>query len=245
MSRRPHMYGGKDPRDLPVYLPTEAAFYLRVRPATLRAWALGRSYQTAGGAKRFEPLIELPDSSQSLLSYTNLIELHMLRLIRQDQGLKLSKVRAAIEYLKQAFRSEHPLAEHDFLTDGLDLLVDKLGGLIVVSQGGQVAIDDVVRGLLRRIEREKGQPVRFFPLPAYRVEVFKNPEPPRPVVMAPTIAFGQPVVPGTAIKVEALHERFAAQESPEEIAEDFGLKPEQVILAVQWYSYNRTILKAA
>ena len=147
----------------------------------------------------------------------------MLRLIRQEQGLKLHKVRTAIEYLKQEFRSPHPLAEHDFLTDGLDLLVEKLGDLIVASRWGQVEIDDVVRGLLRRIERQNGHPVRFFPLPAYRPDVFKNTDPPKPVVMIPTVAFGQPVIPGTAIKVEALYERFAAQECPEEIAEDFNL----------------------
>lgn len=245
MARRADIYGGKDPRDIPVYLPAEAAFFLRVKPATLRAWALGRTYGTVSGPRLYVPLIELPNPKLNLLSYTNLIELHMLRLIRQDQGSKLSKVRTAIDYLKKEFKSEHPLAEHDFLTDGLDLLVEKLGGFLVASQWGPVEINDVVRGLLRRIEREQGHPVRFFPLPASRPEILRNPSPPKPVVMTPTIAFGQPVIPGTAIKVEALYERFAAQENPDEIAEDFGLKPDQVIHAVQWYAYNRTTLRAA
>lgn len=244
MARQASIYGTKDPRDLPAYLPAEASFYLRLKPATLRSWAFGRRYETAAGLRRFQPLIDLPDPKRNLLSYTNLIELHMLRLIRQDQGLKLQKVRTAIEYLKREFASAHPLAEHDFLTDGLELLVEKFGDLIVASRWGQVEID-LVRGLLRRIERENGQPVRFFPLSAYRPEVFQNPNPPKPVVMTPTVAFGQPVIPGTAIKVEAVYERFAAQELPGEIAEDLGVTPDQVIYAVQWYAFNRTRLTAA
>lgn len=239
------IYGGRDACAWPVYSPTDAAFFLRLKPATLRTWIFGRPYSTATGPRRFSPLIELPDSRRKLLSYTNLIELHMLRAIRQDQGLKLQKVRIAIDYLKDRFNSEHPLAEHDFLTDGIELLVEKFGDLLVASQWGRLPLPEVVRGLLRRIEREKGLPVRFFPLPAYRPEILGKADPPRPVVMTPTVSFGQPVVPGTGIKAEALYERFTAQESPAEIAADFRLTAEQVIQAVQWFSYGHLPSRAA
>lgn len=49
-----------DRREEAAYPLSEAARYLKVAPATLRAWVLGRSYPTAGGAQRFQPLIHPP-----------------------------------------------------------------------------------------------------------------------------------------------------------------------------------------
>ena len=47
-----------DLRDQPAYGPGEAARYLRVPPATLRTWLVGRDYPRAGSQATFQPLIE-------------------------------------------------------------------------------------------------------------------------------------------------------------------------------------------
>lgn len=46
------IYGGKNPRDLPLYAIAEAARVVRIHPATLRTWVLGRSYATRDAPQR-------------------------------------------------------------------------------------------------------------------------------------------------------------------------------------------------
>ena len=73
MKRKVDIYGGKNPRDLPLYTITEAARVVRLNPATLRSWALGRSYATRSGAKSWRPLIQVADSRLGRLSFANLV----------------------------------------------------------------------------------------------------------------------------------------------------------------------------
>ncbi len=47
---------------------------------------------------------------------------------------------------------------------------------------------------------------------------------------------GKPVIRGTRVTVEAILERLAAGESPEEVAEDFGISVEDVRAALLYAS---------
>ncbi len=47
---------------MPAYGLREAARYLRMAPATLRSWILGRYYHpTSAGERFFQPVIHLPE----------------------------------------------------------------------------------------------------------------------------------------------------------------------------------------
>ena len=70
-----------DPRDRPAYPLVEAARYLKLPPATLRAWTLGRRYPTTRGKGDFQPLIRPASGRPPLLSFSNLIEAHVLRAL--------------------------------------------------------------------------------------------------------------------------------------------------------------------
>ena len=76
------IYGGQDPRDIPSYSIGDAARYLRIPPGTIRSWTMGRNYLVTDGEKFFQPLIPIKKQKPRLLSFTNLIEIHiyMLRL---------------------------------------------------------------------------------------------------------------------------------------------------------------------
>ena len=61
----------KDRRNQAAYPLKEAARYIRLPPATLRAWTLGRPYPTAQGSGHFRPLIRPASSRPPLLSFAS------------------------------------------------------------------------------------------------------------------------------------------------------------------------------
>src|SRR5579872_1450032 len=120
-------YHAGDPRLLPAYSVVEAAHYLRMPEGTLRSWVIGRLYPVAGASKRSRPLIHLDDPKKQYLSFINLVEAHVLAAISRRHGVKLPKVRNALDYVRRHFRVEHPLINEAFQTDGLDLFVERYG----------------------------------------------------------------------------------------------------------------------
>ena len=202
-------------------LPTaswRSARSFRMPSATLRSWVVGRPYPTAVGRRFFKPLIHLPDRSRPILSFVNLVEAHVLEGIRRQENIALRKVRTAIDFLERQYHSAHPLVEHKFATDGLDLLHRKGSLLINLSQAGQLAIREVVAAYLRRVERDvKGLPVRLYPFTRKR-----EPDEPRAIVIDPFVSFGRPVLAGTGVVTAILAERFKAGESVEDLAKDYG-----------------------
>lgn len=78
---------------------------------TLRSWINGRSYSTQKGQQQFEPLIQRPDPNQPELSFANLVEAHVLRVIRETHQIKIDRVRKALDYLSQVFETDHLLIQ--------------------------------------------------------------------------------------------------------------------------------------
>lgn len=99
----------KDPRNVGAYGIAEAAHYLSLPPATLRAWVRGRGYPTAEGQQFSEPLIQVPAPAEPLLSFTNLVEAHVLKAIRRQHAVPMQQVRPALFYLEEELRVAHPL----------------------------------------------------------------------------------------------------------------------------------------
>ena len=65
--------------------------------------------------------------------------------IRRIEKVPFYKVRKALEYIENQFPSTHPLADNHFQTDGIDLLVEKLGQLVAVSKGGQMSFKEIMQ----------------------------------------------------------------------------------------------------
>jgi uncharacterized protein (DUF433 family) len=211
-------HGSVDPREMPAYGIVDASHYLLIPTATLRSWVLGRKYPTQRGEKLFRPVIQLADLTKPRLSFLNLIEAHVLDAIRREHEIPLPKVRIALEYLQKKSYSNHPLADHAFETDGIDLFVEKYGQLINVSQSGQVAMKECLKAYLKRIERDaKGVPIRLYPFTRKR-----SFDEPRAVVIDPHISFGRPVLAGTGIVTAIIAERYKAGESIADLANDYG-----------------------
>ena len=212
------------------YSVPEAAHYLRVPTATLRSWVLGRSYPTAKGKGFFKPPIEIADSKGRLLSFTNLVEIHVLWAIRREHEIPLKKVRRAIDFLVEKFGAEHPLATHRFETNGVHLFVSKVGDLINASLEGQLAMRELLATHLRRVEWGKGgSAVRLYPFTRNEA----SDQEPKAVMIDPRIAFGRPVLTGTGIPTGIIAERFKAGEQTDELAKDYGRDRSEIEEAVR------------
>jgi uncharacterized protein (DUF433 family) len=160
-----------------------------------------------------------------MLSFVNLVELHVLDSIRRQHQVELPSVRKAVVFLRGAFKTEHPLADVQMETNGKDLFVERLGTLVNASREGQLAMREVLEKFLRRIDRDpSGLAIRLFPftrstrLPDEAVSI----EAPRIVAIEPTIAFGRPVIVGSRIPTVEVAERFKAGDSFEFLAKEFG-----------------------
>src|SRR4051812_36752863 len=98
------VYAGKEPGDIPVYSISEAAHHLQLPPATARAWTVGREYNTQSGSATSQPVISIADTENRLLSFRNLVELHVLSSIIHTHKVRLQAVRQAIKFLKSEYQ---------------------------------------------------------------------------------------------------------------------------------------------
>lgn len=215
----------------PAYPVTDAARYLRIPVGTLRSWFNGRSYVTRKGQQKFEPLIQRPDRKQPEISFTNLVEAHILRVIRENHQIKLDRVRTALDYLSEVLNTNHPLIQHSFQTDGIDLFIDSMDRLVNVSRSGQLAMRETLKFLLTRIEwDERGIASRLFPLIQTEGDSAKI------LCIDPRISFGKPVIVGTGIPTASLVDLYEGGEEIEDIANEFDCTPDQVRAAIRFES---------
>ncbi|MEO0688651.1 MAG: hypothetical protein AAFY76_27210 [Cyanobacteria bacterium J06649_11] len=130
----------------------------------MRSWVFGARYKTKAGSKRFQPVITIPEPDERLLSFTNLIELHVLNAIRRYHKVPLEKIRQGVSYLQSHTGMQHPLAKKKLYTDGIDLFIEHLGYLVNASQSGQLVIPETIEIYLERIEwDENNLPTILYP----------------------------------------------------------------------------------
>jgi uncharacterized protein (DUF433 family) len=219
----------QDPREAPAYGIAEAAHYLGIPRATLRAWALGQCSSLDGERRLFKAVLRIADREHRLLSFYNLVEAHILDALRREHGLSLQKLRKALDFLARRMPSEHPLAWKRFATDGLHLFVEEVGRLTDVTQEGQMALLRILEAYLSRIEWDpQGRARQFYPFVRRR-----DRDDPKVVVIDPAVSFGRPALAGTGIPTSVICERFKAGETFEELAHDYGREPGEIQEAIR------------
>ncbi|MGG6295967.1 DUF433 domain-containing protein [Leptolyngbya sp. AN02str] len=224
----------EDIYNTPAYPVTDAARYLGIPVVTLRSWLKSRPSADNNDQPALEPLIQRPDPNLPQLSFTNLVEAHVLRIIRATHGVKLDKVRKALDYMSQQFDTAHPLVMKRFQTDGVDLFVDQMDRLVNVSRSGQLAMRETLKHLLTRVEwDEEGIATRFFPL------IESVPESEKVIFLDPAIRFGKPVIAGTGIPTASIVSLIDAGDEIEDVADEFDCTPAQVRAAIQFEAQNR------
>ena len=214
----------------PAYSLTEASRYLSLPPATLRSWVAGRKYSTGSGPKFFRPVIELPDDARAGLSFVNLVEAHVSDAhSKTSPGAVGAKSDNQLTIFASISIPSILLAEQRFETDGLDLFIDKFDHLINVTQSGQIALRELLKAHLHRVEHDStGAAVKLYPFTRKR-----DSREPKVVVIDPHISYGRPVLVGTGIPTAVVAERYKAGESIDELAEDYGRQRNEIEEAIR------------
>ena len=231
--------GHLDRRDLPAYTTLEASHHLRLPENTIRAWSFGRTFRAANGGRRSHtpPLIAVASAEQHLLSFFNLLELHVIRGLRRDHDLRMRRIRTAVDTLGRLFPTAHPLLDRRMETDGVRLFLHDFSDLVDLTGHGQLAIPAVFQAHLRRIEYDADDLAsRFFPFTRPLLVKDSAPDQPRSIIIDPRIAFGRPVVAGTRIPTAELKERWEAGDSIEHIAADYDANAQAIEEALRWES---------
>jgi len=204
--------------EIPSYGFMEAAHYLRIPRSRLKSWFEGSSFGSRGKTEWFKPIFQLPKSNKKLLSFMNLLEVHVLVGLRNYHKFSLQHVRRVIIYVKKRYPSNHPLINNKFQTDGVNLFVARYGELINASHSGQREMKILLQANLSRIDRDnKGLPTR---LNLYIRKQDLNE--PNIVVIDPKISFGRPSLRGTNIPTAVIGDRYKAGETIKELAADYG-----------------------
>jgi len=206
----------------PNYAVSDAARYTRLPYSTVLYWTKG------DGSHR--PVLRM----DRLLSFMNLVEVHMLGVFRRQHGVSLQRLRRVVSALARKFPGErHPLATRRFWTLNKDVLVETLGVHESLSEPGQAVFPGIVECFSRRVQWDGSVPRRLFPFPVSNVEQVQEHDYPKNIAIDPNVVFGKPFVVGTRITTSVLFERFSAGESPSFIAKDHELTVDKVEDAIR------------
>lgn len=226
---RADLYRGTEPRDVPFYGTTDAAWYLDIPIATLRSWVVGRPYPKQDGPAYFEPLIRTPDGSEGRLSFSNLVEAHVLRALRAHHRVPIKHVRAAITYAEGQLGIDRLLLRQDLLTHAGDVFLDRFGQLVNLSKSGQLAVKLLLEAHLHRVEWTAGDPIPIRLFPFSHAGVLDTG---KVILIDPQVAFGMPTIAGKGVTTAALVQRFNAGESLTDLARDYDLSEAEVEAAI-------------
>ena len=224
-----------DVREYPCYSIEDVAEYIGVPRSTLRSWISGYKYRTSSGRRRAPAIIEPADPKRNLLSFFNLVEAQVLASTR-ERKISVSKVRRAIEFLRESEGEDRPLLNCIFETSGQHLFIQRLAGKnlkhpLNVSAHGQYAFRAILKRYLRRIERDaSGLPVRLFPMKAGRATTNKV------ITIYPFVASGKPSIRGSGVNAEVIWRRKKEGETEKELALDFKLKPSEIKAALTYFA---------
>lgn len=170
--------------------------------------------------------MKLAKRDPATLSFSNLIEAHVLRSLRTVHGVPLLHVRKALAYAERELKFDQLLLREELRTAGGQLFLDRYGELMNLSASGQLAVRKVFEAHLTRIEWGRHRAVRLYPF------LVSESADAKPVVIDPLISFGRPVVSKAFVSTRSIVDRIDAGETVEDIARDYDLTREEVEEAV-------------
>jgi uncharacterized protein (DUF433 family) len=200
-----------DSRITPLYPFAEAARIAQTPTSTLRSW--------------------FPKYKGEALNFLQLVEAYTIQTLRSRHQLPMRAIKKALYYLRRETGSEHPLALAGlgFQTDGSELFITHLGQLVSATAQGQIAMEQILKAFLQRVEYDTGGlATRFYPF----TRDFRT-DGPRLIVVDPLFNFGRPCLARRAISTTIIARRYKAGESAEELADDYKCTRDEIDEAIR------------
>ena len=209
-----------------IYLPTEAASYLRAtfrqsqRPPTSRrihSWItsrlIARHLARVSGRER-------------VIDFADLISCQAIASFRAA-NISLQKIRKAEKYFRKLYRVDKPFARRAFWYSRRDIFAKLENVMVAGTRAGQLTLgglSDWVDHLRVNIsfagEDDLAQANEWKPAPQ--------------ISLRPNVQFGQPCLAGTRIPTWSLWSYVTAGDSVEYVAKAYHLKVADVEQAVEW-----------
>lgn len=222
------LYGGRDPREEPRYSFPDAARAIEVPASTLRSWVVGQTYDRKHDRAYFAPVLSRPSDDDSRLSFTNLIEAHVLRALRTVHEVKLSGIREAVDIAEEQFGIQRLLISPDLRTSAGALFLDRYTHILELNEGQQLAMKSVLEQYLSRVRFDDARlPVEFRPFERSPRNRGKD-----TLAISPFISFGRPVLRRSGVSTQAVVQRVEAGEALKSIMKDYGLREAEVEEAI-------------
>lgn len=196
----------------PLLTARDAARHLQMPESTLDVWiARSKSLEV--------PLVHTVVARRGWprLPFVGVIEAYVLRSLR-EMKLPMAGIEEAARMVREEFDDDYALASKRIATDGLDIFVELLDGM--VSTANQRPIREVVDRYLQYIEwGDEGRPARL--------QLQQYPDS-APVIIDPRFGWGRPVLEQTRTPVSAIVDLWQAGEPMTVVAREFDLSRDVV-----------------
>lgn len=167
--------------------------------------------------KQFRAVLRPAKTEPPTLSFTNLIEAHVLRSLRTEHGVPLPAVRQALTYAERELGIGELLIREELRTSGGELFLERYGALVNLSASGQLAMRRIFEAHLDRVEWGELLAIRLYPFVVGEYADAK------PIVIDPRISFGRPIVSSASVSTRSILDRIDAGESVDGVARDYGI----------------------
>ncbi|MEA2238761.1 MAG: hypothetical protein QOC81_3485 [Thermoanaerobaculia bacterium] len=252
-SRAVDLYQGRDPRELPLYGPRDAAACLNISEKTILNWLTGH--------EKFKPVLTI-EPGQRQLSFYNLCEAFVLNELRRRSRYSLQ----ALRIIDLEIRTEYPQFKYPLADLEVSVLADRVNEhdevhspsgkvylkrqkgrpkpelftqagatpLISIStRGRRLVLADVIGTFLQRVDKTPIDGiVRLYPF----ITKDHHPDAPKSIVLDARVAFGKPVIAGTGIPTASVYQLFNAGDRIQEIADEYSRDTSEIEAAIRYES---------
>ena len=213
-----------------IYDVPEAARYLQATTHAEELYPVS-SRKLIGWIRRGLASPELSDVAgrELLIEFEDLVSMRVIAALR-SASVSWKEIRATNQWLRYQTGHRRPLATEFLWTGQGQIFVQWTQKLISGSRNGQMAFE-VLREYLIPIHGLKFDPVSQV---AVSWEVSYG------VVLEPEIQFGAPCIKGTRIPTRTIAGMIEAGDSPDWVAQAYGISSEEVQAARDWESRLRS-----
>ena len=162
-------------------------------------------------------------SRRRAVTFHDLIRMRMVSLLR-TRGLSLSRILEAEQFAREVTHSPNPFVTEPIWTFSSDAFLLFREQHLAISRKGQYALS-FLSDYLNPVHHgmwfdDEGVAESWYPSPS--------------VVIQPGVEFGAPCIENTRIQTEVIWSLYQAGDSPDFIANSYGIEVKEVRAAITW-----------